>query len=107
MIYNNLFQSLPADRYLHDLAQYAFGVLHIITLMPHSRKLMVHATLTNNRIGMAVILDIANSVVGYVDPEVCFSFSSYALTKLYKSNSICLAEILPNNVSFYHPLCIR
>ncbi|KAF7005023.1 hypothetical protein CFC21_020174 [Triticum aestivum] len=65
-----LCQSLPADRYLHDLAQYAFGVLHIITLMPHSRKLMVHATLTNNRIGMAVILDIANSVVGYVDPEV-------------------------------------
>ncbi|KAM0874843.1 hypothetical protein ACQ4PT_037177 [Festuca glaucescens] len=65
-----LCQSLPADRYLHDLAQYAFGVLHIITLMPHSRKLMVHATLSNNRIGMTVLLDIANSVVGYVDPEV-------------------------------------
>uniref|UniRef100_A0ACD5V8R1 Uncharacterized protein n=1 Tax=Avena sativa TaxID=4498 RepID=A0ACD5V8R1_AVESA len=65
-----LCQGLPADRYLHDLAQYAFGVLHIITLMPHSRKLIVHATLSNSRIGMTVLLDIANSVVGYVDPEV-------------------------------------
>jgi hypothetical protein len=57
--------------------------------MPHSRKLMVHATLSNNRIGMTVLLDIANSVVGYVDPEVCFPFSSYASTKLYKCDSIC------------------
>ncbi|CAM0901461.1 unnamed protein product [Alopecurus aequalis] len=65
-----LCQGLPSDRYLHDLAQYAFGVLHIITLMPHSRKLIVHGTLSNNRIGMTILLDIANSVVGYVDPEV-------------------------------------
>jgi hypothetical protein len=57
--------------------------------MPHSRKLIVHATLSNNRFGMTVLLDIANSVVGYVDPEVCFSFSSYTLTKLYKLNSVC------------------
>jgi hypothetical protein len=57
--------------------------------MPHSRKLIVHATLSNNRIGMIVLLDIANSVVGYVDPEVCFSFPSYALTKLYKPTCIC------------------
>lgn len=65
-----LCQGLPVDRYLRDLAQYACGVLQIITLMPQSRKLIVQATLSNSRLGMTVLLDIANSVVGYVDPEV-------------------------------------
>ncbi|KAL5216739.1 hypothetical protein ABZP36_008140 [Zizania latifolia] len=59
----------PTDRYLHDLTQYAFGVLHITTLVPYCRKLIVHATLSNNRVGMVVLLDAANSF-GYVDPEV-------------------------------------
>ncbi|KAG8044044.1 hypothetical protein GUJ93_ZPchr0458g22551 [Zizania palustris] len=59
----------PTDRYLHDLTQYAFGVLHITTLVPYCRKLIVHATLSNNRVGMMVLLDAANSF-GYVDPEV-------------------------------------
>lgn len=54
---------------MHDLAQYALGVLHIVTLFPHKRKLIVNASLSNARVGMAVILDAANSA-GYVDAEV-------------------------------------
>jgi HIV-1 Vpr-binding protein len=69
LTHNNLFQAPPTDRYLHDLTQYAFGVLHITTLVPYCRKLIVHATLSNNRVGMSVLLDAANSF-GYVDPEV-------------------------------------
>lgn len=59
------------DRYLRDLTQYAFGVLHIITLMPHPhvRKPIVHATLSNNRVGMAVLLDAVKSF-DYIDHEV-------------------------------------
>ncbi|XP_008783406.2 DDB1- and CUL4-associated factor homolog 1-like [Phoenix dactylifera] len=64
-----LCQAPPVERYLHDLAQYALGVLHIITFVPYSRKLIVNATLSNDRVGMAVILDAANGA-GYVDPEV-------------------------------------
>ncbi|XP_058091268.1 DDB1- and CUL4-associated factor homolog 1 isoform X2 [Magnolia sinica] len=64
-----LCQAPPDERYLHDLAQYALGVLHIVTLFPSSRKLIVNATLSNERVGMAVILDAANGA-GYVDPEV-------------------------------------
>ncbi|XP_077248796.1 DDB1-CUL4 associated factor 1 [Tasmannia lanceolata] len=64
-----LCQAPPVERYLHDLAQYALGVLHIVTLVPYSRKLIVNATLSNERVGMAVILDAANGA-GLVDPEV-------------------------------------
>ncbi|XP_010910305.2 DDB1- and CUL4-associated factor homolog 1 [Elaeis guineensis] len=64
-----LCQAPPVERYLHDLAQYALGVLHIVTFVPYSRKLIVNATLSNDRVGMAVILDAANGA-GYVDPEV-------------------------------------
>ncbi|KAM7459693.1 hypothetical protein LguiA_036687 [Lonicera macranthoides] len=64
-----LCQAPPVERYLHDLLQYALGVLHIVTLVPHSRKLIVNATLSNDRVGIAVILDAANGA-GYVDPEI-------------------------------------
>ncbi|KAF5200706.1 Ddb1- and cul4-associated factor-like protein [Thalictrum thalictroides] len=64
-----LCQAPPVERYLHDLAQYALGVLHIVTLVPYSRKSIVNATLSNDRVGMAVILDAANNS-SYVDPEV-------------------------------------
>ncbi|KAK9128240.1 hypothetical protein Syun_017037 [Stephania yunnanensis] len=64
-----LCQAPPVERYLHDLAQYALGVLHIVTFVPYSRKLIVNATLSNDRVGMAVILDAVNNA-GYVDPEV-------------------------------------
>ncbi|XP_062227245.1 DDB1- and CUL4-associated factor homolog 1-like isoform X2 [Phragmites australis] len=57
------------DRYLRDLTQYAIGVLHIVTLMPYSRKWIVHATLSNNRVGMAVLLDAVKSF-DYIDHEV-------------------------------------
>lgn len=46
------------------------GVLHIVTLVPVSRKMIVNATLSNNRTGIAVILDAANSASSLVDPEV-------------------------------------
>ncbi|KAI3855494.1 hypothetical protein MKX03_004351 [Papaver bracteatum] len=59
----------PVERYLHDLAQYALGVLHIVTLVPSGRRSVVNATLNNNRVGMAVLLDAANAA-GCVDPEV-------------------------------------
>lgn len=55
---------------MHDLLQYALGVLHIVTLVPNSRKMIVNATLSNNHTGIAVILDAANAVSSYVDPEV-------------------------------------
>ncbi|XP_010246916.1 PREDICTED: DDB1- and CUL4-associated factor homolog 1 [Nelumbo nucifera] len=64
-----LCQAPTVERYLHDMAQYALGVLHIVTLVPSSRKLIVNATLSNDRVGMAIILDAANGA-GFVDPEV-------------------------------------
>ncbi|XAR57660.1 hypothetical protein NMG60_11025900 [Bertholletia excelsa] len=64
-----LCQAPAVDRYLHDLLQYALGVLHIVTLVPYSRKPIVNATLSNDRVGIAVILDAANGA-GYVDPEI-------------------------------------
>uniref|UniRef100_A0A2P2IM53 DDB1-and CUL4-associated factor homolog 1 n=1 Tax=Rhizophora mucronata TaxID=61149 RepID=A0A2P2IM53_RHIMU len=65
-----LCQAPPVDRYLHDLLQYALGVLHIVTLVNESRKMIVNATLSNNRAGIAVILDAANIASNYVDPEI-------------------------------------
>ncbi|GER39787.1 DDB1- and CUL4-associated factor homolog 1 [Striga asiatica] len=64
-----LCQAPAVDRYLHDLLQYALGVLHIVTLVPYSRKPIVNATLSNDRVGIAVILDAANGA-GYVEPEI-------------------------------------
>ncbi|XP_071741700.1 DDB1- and CUL4-associated factor homolog 1 [Rutidosis leptorrhynchoides] len=64
-----LCQAPPVERYLHDLLQYALGVLHIVTLVPSSRKPVVTATLSNDRLGIAVILDAANCA-GFVDPEI-------------------------------------
>ncbi|KAI4376223.1 hypothetical protein MLD38_014009 [Melastoma candidum] len=65
-----LCQAPPVERYLHDLLQYALGVLHIVSLIPQSRKMIVNATLTNGRLGIAVILDAANIASTYVDPEI-------------------------------------
>ncbi|XP_039018423.1 DDB1- and CUL4-associated factor homolog 1-like isoform X1 [Hibiscus syriacus] len=65
-----LCQAPPVERYLHDLLQYALGVLHVVTLVPISRKMIVNATLSNNRAGIAVILDAANSASSLVDPEI-------------------------------------
>ncbi|XP_044471701.1 DDB1- and CUL4-associated factor homolog 1-like [Mangifera indica] len=65
-----LCQAPPVERYLHDLLQYALGVLHIVTLVPNSRKMIVTATLSNNHSGIAVILDAANVTSNYADPEI-------------------------------------
>ncbi|KAJ8758805.1 hypothetical protein K2173_000526 [Erythroxylum novogranatense] len=65
-----LCQAPPVDRYLHDLLQYALGVLHIVTLVNESRRMIVNATLSNNLVGIAVILDAANIASNYVDPEI-------------------------------------
>ncbi|KAH6759645.1 DDB1-CUL4 associated factor 1 [Perilla frutescens var. frutescens] len=64
-----LCQAPPVERYLHDLLQYALGVLHIVTLVPYSRRPIVNATLSNDRVGIAVILDAANGA-GNVEPEI-------------------------------------
>ncbi|XP_047966187.1 DDB1- and CUL4-associated factor homolog 1-like [Salvia hispanica] len=64
-----LCQAPPVERYLHDLLQYALGVLHIVTLVPYSRKPIVTATLSNDRVGIAVILDAVNGA-GFVEPEI-------------------------------------
>ncbi|KAH9322089.1 hypothetical protein KI387_016728 [Taxus chinensis] len=64
-----LSQAPTGERYLHDLALYALGVLHIVTLVPNARRLVVGATLSNERLGMAVILDAASGA-SHVDPEV-------------------------------------
>ncbi|XP_048494983.1 DDB1- and CUL4-associated factor homolog 1 isoform X3 [Beta vulgaris subsp. vulgaris] len=64
-----LCQAPPVERYLHDLLQYALGILHIVTLVPYSRKLIVNATSSNDRVGIAVILDAANGP-GYIDPDI-------------------------------------
>ncbi|KAL6541831.1 hypothetical protein OROGR_011317 [Orobanche gracilis] len=65
-----LCQAPPVERYLHDLLQYALGILHIVTLVPSSRKMIVNTTLSNNRVGIAVILDAANIASNHVDPEI-------------------------------------
>ncbi|CAL1412276.1 unnamed protein product [Linum trigynum] len=65
-----LCQAPPVERYLHDLLQYALGVLHIVTLVNDGRKMIVNATLSNSRVGIAVILDAANIAGNYVDPEI-------------------------------------
>ncbi|KAL6533731.1 hypothetical protein OROHE_013564 [Orobanche hederae] len=65
----DLSQAPPVERYLRDLLQYALGILHIVTLVPYSRKPIVTATLSNDRVGIAVILDAANGA-GYVEPEI-------------------------------------
>ncbi|KAL6535634.1 hypothetical protein OROMI_027008 [Orobanche minor] len=64
-----LCQAPPVERYLHDLLQYALGILHIVTLVPYSRKPILNATLSNDRVGIAVILDAANGA-GCVEPEI-------------------------------------
>ncbi|MCL7026290.1 hypothetical protein MKW94_025957 [Papaver nudicaule] len=64
-----LCQAPLAERYMHELAQYALGVLHVVTLLPDGRKSIVNATLNNNCVGMAVLLDAANAT-GYVESEV-------------------------------------
>ncbi|KAL1532324.1 DDB1- and CUL4-associated factor 1-like [Salvia divinorum] len=64
-----LCQAPPVERYLHDMLQYALGVLHIVTLVPYSRKPIVTATLSNDRVGIAVILDAVNGA-GFVEPEI-------------------------------------
>ncbi|KAG9139957.1 hypothetical protein Leryth_010492 [Lithospermum erythrorhizon] len=52
-----------------ELCQYALGVLHIVTLVPYSRKLVVNATVSNDRVGIAIILDAASGA-GCVEPEI-------------------------------------
>lgn len=64
-----LCQAPTVERYLHDLLQYALGILQIVTLVPYSRKLIVNSTLSNDRLGISVILDAANGA-GYVEPEI-------------------------------------
>ncbi|KAK9699628.1 hypothetical protein RND81_08G185600 [Saponaria officinalis] len=88
-----LCQAPPVERYLHDLLQYALGILHIVTLVPYSRKLIVTATLSNNRVGIAVILDAANGP-GYLDPDII----QQALNVLI--NLVCPPPSISNKLPF-------
>lgn len=72
-------QAAPGERYLHEIVQHSLGVLQIVTLVPYTRRLIVDSTLSNDRSGMAVILDAASGVA-FCDPEViakpmCFATS--------------------------------
>ncbi|KAE8056460.1 hypothetical protein FH972_013233 [Carpinus fangiana] len=88
-----LCQAPPVERYLHDLLQYALGVLHIVTLVPNSRKMIVSATLSNSRVGVAVILDAANSSSSYqknyVDPEIIQPALNVLVNLVCPPPSIC------------------
>ncbi|KAL0922788.1 hypothetical protein M5K25_006806 [Dendrobium thyrsiflorum] len=92
-----LCQAPTVERYLHELAQYALGILHIATLVPYGRKLTVNATLSNDRLGMAVILDAANGS-GYADPEVIHP----ALSVLV--NLVCPPPSISNKPSVPAPI---
>ncbi|KAJ4966233.1 hypothetical protein NE237_018082 [Protea cynaroides] len=89
-----LCQAPTVERYLHDLAQYALGVLHIVTLVPYSRKLIVNAALSNHRVGMAVVLDVANGA-GYVDPEVIQPALNVLVNLVCPPPSICNKPAVP------------
>ncbi|KAI5077608.1 hypothetical protein GOP47_0007432 [Adiantum capillus-veneris] len=65
-----LTQVSPEERYLRDISQHALGILHILTLMPVTRKSIVSSILSNGRSGMAVILDAASAPTEYVEPEI-------------------------------------
>ncbi len=65
-------QAAPGERYLHEIAQHALGVLQIVSLVPYTRRLVVGSTLSNDRSGMAVFLDSASGVA-FCDPEVSVS----------------------------------
>jgi hypothetical protein len=62
-------QAAPGERYLHEIVQHSLGVLQIVSLVPYTRRLIVDSTLSNDRSGMAVILDAASGVA-FCDPEV-------------------------------------
>ncbi|KAL7150606.1 hypothetical protein ABFS83_05G124700 [Erythranthe nasuta] len=42
---------------LQDSLPHVLGVLHIVTLIPYSREIIINATVSDGRVGMAVILD--------------------------------------------------
>ncbi len=65
-------QAAPGERYLHEIAQHALGVLQIVSLVPYTRRLVVGSTLSNDRSGMAVFLDSASGAA-FCDPEVSVS----------------------------------
>ncbi len=80
-------QAAPGERYLHEIAQHALGVLQIVSLVPYTRRLVVGSTLSNDRSGMAVFLDSASGAA-FCDPEVSVSspvsfFYEFLLLFLY------------------------
>ncbi|OAE22990.1 hypothetical protein AXG93_1231s1020 [Marchantia polymorpha subsp. ruderalis] len=92
-----LTQASPNERYLHEISQHALGVLQIVTLMPFTRKLVVGSTLSNERTGMAVILDAASGVgLGY-DPEVIQSALLVLVNLVCPPPSLCSRPNLPSS----------
>ncbi|KAM1776862.1 hypothetical protein ACFX11_043606 [Malus domestica] len=90
-----LCQAPPVERYLHDLLQYALGVLHIVTLVPSSRKMIMNSTVSNNRVAIAVILDAASVGGSYVDAEIIQSALNVLVNLVCPPPSIsCKSPIL-------------
>ncbi|XP_048436349.1 DDB1- and CUL4-associated factor homolog 1 [Pyrus x bretschneideri] len=90
-----LCQAPPVERYLHDLLQYALGVLHIVTLVPSSRKMIVNSTVSSNRVAIAVILDAASVGGSYVDAEIIQSALNVLVNLVCPPPSIsCKSPIL-------------
>ncbi|CAM6107327.1 unnamed protein product [Calypogeia fissa] len=92
-----LTQATPNERYFHEISQHALGVLQIVTLMPFTRKLVVGSTLSNERTGMAVILDAASGAgLGY-DPEVIQAALLVLVNLVCPPPSLCSRPVLPSN----------
>eukprot|EP00899_Mesostigma_viride_P002695 jgi/Mesvir1/12426/Mv00591-RA.2 len=65
-------QTPAAERYSVEVTQDALGALHVATLLPTSHTAVAGGLLTNNKRGMAAILECASPPPGYVgtDPEI-------------------------------------
>eukprot|EP00955_Chlamydomonas_euryale_P037571 350815-Chlamydomonas_euryale.AAC.1 len=69
-----LVQYCPQERWFHEITLSALHVLHLATLAPHTRRLIVGCMLANQRPGMAVLLWAATPPASAFlnhDPERC------------------------------------
>lgn len=62
-------QMAPGERGYSEMAVFALGCLQLATLIPYSRRHVIHARLANERSGMGVLLDAASGSF-MADPEV-------------------------------------
>lgn len=75
-----------------------------MTLVPYTRRLIVDSTLSNDRSGMAVILDAASGVA-FCDPEVialcfCLAVSNLQKPSIFRLQFLFLMHYVPVVFSF-------